>query len=114
MHQVEQFPEPGTNQMAVALSLIQTNLEKGSKSPHSDKATSKATRGRKDNLPKSAIPKLREGLFRQWMLSTCTSRHEEILRRKGKLQTRLPVILVGPGRRLLEQDDFSSLQNGFV
>ncbi|CAJ1398934.1 unnamed protein product [Effrenium voratum] len=44
------------------------------------------------------------GEFRKWMLSTCTSRHEELLRRKGLLVTRMPVALVGPGRRTLEKE----------
>ncbi|OLP89775.1 hypothetical protein AK812_SmicGene28724 [Symbiodinium microadriaticum] len=42
-------------------------------------------------------------LFHQWMLSTCTPRHEEILKRKGKLITRLPVSLVGPGQLMLKK-----------
>ncbi|CAK9031777.1 Probable glucuronoxylan glucuronosyltransferase F8H (FRA8 homolog) (Protein FRAGILE FIBER 8 homolog) [Durusdinium trenchii] len=43
-------------------------------------------------------------LFRKWMLGTSTPRHEEILRRKSKLQVRFPVSLIGPGRRMLEQE----------
>ncbi|CAE7563995.1 unnamed protein product [Symbiodinium natans] len=42
-------------------------------------------------------------LFHQWMLSTCTPRHDELLKRKGKLVTRLPVSLIGPGRILLQK-----------
>eukprot|EP00439_Symbiodinium_sp_Y106_P054037 s560_g7.t1 len=42
-------------------------------------------------------------LFHQWMLLTCTPRHEEILKRKGKLITRLSVSLVGPGQLMLKK-----------
>eukprot|EP00931_Biecheleriopsis_adriatica_P122093 TRINITY_DN9710_c0_g1_i1.p1 TRINITY_DN9710_c0_g1~~TRINITY_DN9710_c0_g1_i1.p1 ORF type:complete len:706 (+),score=213.91 TRINITY_DN9710_c0_g1_i1:303-2120(+) len=53
-------------------------------------------------------------LFRQWMFSTATKRHDEILRRKGKLATRLAVGLTGPGRRMLEQElRFYGLKLGF-
>ncbi|CAE8740522.1 unnamed protein product, partial [Polarella glacialis] len=43
-------------------------------------------------------------LLQKWLLSTATARHDEILKRKGKLSTRLPVELQGAGRKLLEKE----------
>eukprot|EP00435_Cladocopium_sp_Y103_P073519 s103_g44.t1 len=56
-HQIEQCTEPGKGSVAIAF--IKTNLETGSKSPlsKSGKTTARSTQGRKDKLPKSAIPR---------------------------------------------------------
>lgn len=43
-------------------------------------------------------------LFHKWMLSTCTERHDELLRRKGKLVTRLPVEIVKAGQTMLQKE----------
>eukprot|EP00435_Cladocopium_sp_Y103_P069136 s370_g32.t1 len=59
-HQIEECQEPGKGQMAIALNLIKTNLENGSKSPPSrSERTTKSSRGRKDKLPKSSFPRKR-------------------------------------------------------
>eukprot|EP00913_Durusdinium_trenchii_P029499 g27651.t1 len=58
----------------------------------------------KKEWPKQGEPDWAAHLFRKWMLGTSTPRHEEILRRKSKLQVRFPVSLIGPGRRMLEQE----------
>eukprot|EP00435_Cladocopium_sp_Y103_P039920 s3204_g10.t1 len=69
--QIEQCQQPGVTQTAVALNLIQSNLEEGSKSPASDRATSKATRGRKDKLPKTSMPRKK-----RWNRATEATRTE--------------------------------------
>eukprot|EP00435_Cladocopium_sp_Y103_P015396 s70_g3.t1 len=59
-HQIEACEEPGKGQMAIALNLIKTNLENGSKSPPSKSGkTARSSQGRKDKLPRSSIPRKR-------------------------------------------------------
>eukprot|EP00435_Cladocopium_sp_Y103_P047933 s1604_g14.t1 len=59
-HQIEECHEPGKVQMAIALNLIKTNLENGSKSPPSrSEKTTKSSRGRKDKSPKASFPRKR-------------------------------------------------------
>jgi len=43
-------------------------------------------------------------LFKRWMLSTRTPRHEELMRRRGVLSTTLPVHTTGVGRTAIERE----------
>eukprot|EP00435_Cladocopium_sp_Y103_P061746 s290_g23.t1 len=58
-HHIENCPNPGRQKVAAMLGVIQDNLERESKSPMSGKTTTKSTRGRKDKLPKTSMPKKR-------------------------------------------------------